>query len=126
MLSTYILNAGAEIWGKKWRAAVLWYLKSGEERRFSEIKRELDGCSVKVLSEVLKELEQNYLVIRTQYPTIPVKVTYKLDSEFIPIFDSFKNYVDQVGEFLYNNHHKYKLPPEVLSELTRIHGSKSP
>lgn len=126
MLSTYILNAGAEIWGKKWRGAVLWYLRSGEERRFSEIKRELDGCSVKVLSEVLRELEQNYLIIRTQYPTIPVKVTYKVDQQFIPIFDSIKNYVDQVGEYLYNNRSRYKLPPDVLCELTRLYGSKSP
>lgn len=78
MIISYVLNIGAELLGKKWRAVVIWYLKDGP-KRFSELKRDIPEVSVKVLSEVLKEMEANKLVIRTQYNTIPVKVEYSID-----------------------------------------------
>lgn len=49
--------------------------------RFSEIRRQLPACSVKVLSQTLKDLETCNLVIRKQYSTIPVKVTYTFNTE---------------------------------------------
>ena len=123
MLATYILNLGAEIWGKKWRAAVLWHLRCGEEKRFSELKREIHGCSVKVLSEVLRELEQNHLIIRTQYPSIPVKVTYKLHPDYMPMVDSLNAYVDQMGNYFYTRLDKYPFPEEIEAELKKQYGS---
>lgn len=77
MVATYVLNIGAELLGKKWRAVVLFYLNDGS-KRFSELKRLIPGVSVKVLSEVLKEMETNKLITRTQYSTIPVKVLYDI------------------------------------------------
>lgn len=77
MTSTVVLNITCEVIGGKWRMAVLYSLQKGP-LRFSEIKEHMPGCSVKVLSSVLKELTDNKLLIRLQYQTIPVKVTYEL------------------------------------------------
>ena len=56
MLSAHLINKGAELWGKKWRGAVLWHLKDGP-LRFSQLKAMMLDCSVKVLTETLKDLE---------------------------------------------------------------------
>lgn len=76
MFDDYVFNSVSEILGKKWRLAVLYILKDCNELRFSEIRRHLPRCSPKVLSETLRDLEKRNLVVRRQYPTIPVKVTY--------------------------------------------------
>lgn len=60
--------------------AILYSLQEGP-LRFSEIKDCCPGCSVKVLSSVLKELTANKLLVRHQYQTIPVKVTYEIHPE---------------------------------------------
>jgi len=46
--------------------------------RFSEIERPLDNITPRMLSKELKELEQNELVERRVYPTMPVSVDYPL------------------------------------------------
>lgn len=61
----------------KWTTLALAALAAGT-LRYGEIKRRLDGISPKMLSQTLRNLERNGLVERTQYPTIPPKVTYTL------------------------------------------------
>ena len=46
--------------------------------RYSELKRSLEGITHKMLSNQLKELENDRLIIRTEYPQVPPKVEYKL------------------------------------------------
>jgi len=82
MFDDYVFNSVSEIVGKKWRLVVLYILRDCNEMRFSEIRRQLPNCSVKVLSETLKDLESRKMVIRRQYPTIPVKVTYTFNNEY--------------------------------------------
>ena len=61
----------------KWTMLVLSALADGT-LRYGELKQQLDGISPKMLSQTLRRLERNGLVARTQYPTIPPKVTYQL------------------------------------------------
>ena len=49
-----------------------------EIMRYSELKRSLEGITHKMLSNQLKELENDRLIIRTEYPQVPPKVEYKL------------------------------------------------
>jgi DNA-binding HxlR family transcriptional regulator len=51
---------------------------SGKQRRFNEIKREVSGISQRMLTLTLRGLEQDGLVTRTPYPTIPPRVDYEL------------------------------------------------
>jgi len=67
----------------KWVALVLAALgrgNAGELRsmRYSELSRRLAGVSQKMLTQTLRSLERDGLLIRTVTPTVPVTVTYEL------------------------------------------------
>jgi DNA-binding HxlR family transcriptional regulator len=61
----------------KWTILVIRIL-SGGPKRFSEIKREIDGISQKMLTSTLRDLERDGFVTRTVTPTIPPRVDYEL------------------------------------------------
>jgi DNA-binding HxlR family transcriptional regulator len=63
--------------GDKWSVLVVVLLGQGT-KRFSEIKRLVDGISQKMLTVTLRSLERDGYVQRTVYPTIPPKVEYAL------------------------------------------------
>jgi len=47
-------------------------------RRFSQLRRSIDGISQRMLTYTLRSLERDGLVSRTVYPTIPPRVEYEL------------------------------------------------
>lgn len=61
----------------KWVVLVLALLENGP-KRFSVLKREIDGISQKMLSQTLRALEQDGLLTRRAFPTVPVTVEYEL------------------------------------------------
>lgn len=63
--------------GDKWTVMVVGALSEGPIR-YSEIRRRVDGISQRMLTLTLKGLEQDGLVTRTMYPTIPPRVDYEL------------------------------------------------
>ncbi|SPE57329.1 HTH-type transcriptional activator HxlR [Streptomyces netropsis] len=46
--------------------------------RFSELRNEIEGISHKMLTQNLRMLERNGLVVRTVHPTVPPRVEYTL------------------------------------------------
>jgi len=67
-----------ELLGGKWKLLIMSLLHSESPMRFSEIERAIGGITPRMLSKELKELEQNELVERRVYPTMPVSVDYRL------------------------------------------------
>lgn len=63
--------------GDKWTVLVVRALNDGP-RRFSELKRGVDGISQRMLTLTLKTLERDGFVTRTVYPTVPPRVDYAL------------------------------------------------
>lgn len=63
--------------GDKWSVLVIALLGDGA-RRFSELRRSIEGISQRMLTLTLKGLERDGLVTRTAYPTIPPRVEYEL------------------------------------------------
>jgi DNA-binding HxlR family transcriptional regulator len=61
----------------KWSALALGALVDGP-LRFGEVRRRLEGISPKVLTAVLRRLEEHGLVERTVYPAVPLHVEYAL------------------------------------------------
>ena len=57
---------------------ILYFLMEFEVVRFNELRRYLKNVSDKTLSNNLKELEKDRLIIRKEYPQIPPKVEYSL------------------------------------------------
>lgn len=119
MVISYILNKGAELVGKKWRAVVIWHLSTGP-LRFSELKRKIPDVSVKVLSEVLQEMEENELIVRTQYPTIPVKVTYQIDPRAMGFVEANVMCTIQIGEYILNNPEKTDTPKDMAEAINEF------
>jgi DNA-binding HxlR family transcriptional regulator len=61
----------------KWVVLVLGLLADGP-MRFSQLKREIDGISQKMLSQTLRALEADGLLTRRAFATVPVTVEYEL------------------------------------------------
>ncbi|MES2616765.1 MAG: helix-turn-helix domain-containing protein [Bacteroidota bacterium] len=71
------ITATLEYIGGRWKCIILYYLTSGK-RRFGEIAVRIPTISRKVLTQQLKELERDGLIIRKQFKEIPPRVEYSL------------------------------------------------
>jgi len=63
--------------GDKWSVLVVMLLSDGP-RRFSELRRSIEGISQRMLTRTLRQLERDGLVVRTVYPSVPPRVEYEL------------------------------------------------
>jgi DNA-binding HxlR family transcriptional regulator len=63
--------------GDKWSVLVVVLLGYGT-KRFSELRRMIEGISQRMLTLTLKGLERDGLITRTLYPIIPPRVDYQL------------------------------------------------
>ena len=63
--------------GDRWTVLVLKTLEDGT-LRFTEIRARIEDVSQRMLAQTLRRLEQDGLVARTVYPTIPPRVDYAL------------------------------------------------
>jgi DNA-binding HxlR family transcriptional regulator len=61
----------------KWKALILCHLALGTSR-FSALKRTFPGITQKMLTQQLRELEEDGLISRTVYAQVPPKVEYAL------------------------------------------------
>ncbi|MCM2358957.1 MAG: helix-turn-helix transcriptional regulator [Geobacteraceae bacterium] len=61
--------------GGKWKPAILWHLKR-RTMRFSELQRRFPETTRKMLTQQLRELEEDGLIHREVYPQVPPKVEY--------------------------------------------------
>ena len=61
----------------RWKIPIVFHLLSGR-KRFSDLARALTGVSQKMLTQQLREMERNGLVMRQVYAQVPPKVEYSL------------------------------------------------
>ncbi len=61
----------------KWTVLLVAALTAGP-RRWGELQRQVQGISAKVLADALRGLEEDGLVTRTAFPTVPPRVEYAL------------------------------------------------
>jgi DNA-binding HxlR family transcriptional regulator len=84
--------------GGKWKMHILFWLWRREVMRYSEIKRVLKNITHKMLSNQLKELERDGLILRKEYPQVPPKVEYSLTDKgvsLMPVLDAMCNWGHQ-------------------------------
>ena len=65
-----------QVFGGKWAFLIMGELNSGP-MRFNQLNRNL-GCSTKSLTDALKTLEAEGVILRTVYPSTPVVIEYSL------------------------------------------------
>ncbi|GEL64294.1 transcriptional regulator [Kozakia baliensis] len=87
--------------GDKWSVLIVMLLGNGP-RRFSEIRRMVDGISQRMLTLTLRGLERDGMVKRTVYPTVPPRVDYELT----PLGHSLREPVEALGSWALANTHR--------------------
>lgn len=81
----------------KWSVLILTTLGM-DEMRFNALKRRIDGISQKMLSQTLRSLERDGLVVRHVVPTVPVTVSYAitpLGSELIAALQAMIDWAER-------------------------------
>lgn len=63
--------------GSKWKLLIMRNLLA-RPWRFNELQRDLSGISQKVLTDSLRSMERDGLLIRTVFPEAPPRVEYSL------------------------------------------------
>jgi DNA-binding HxlR family transcriptional regulator len=98
-LPEYIQNCGVEYAfkriGGKYKARILWHLNSKTVLRYGELRRTLPDITTKMLTQTLRELEADQLIIRKEYHEVPPKVEYSLNvtgRELIPFIEHLHNW----------------------------------
>lgn len=75
----------------KWKMVILYLLSEEKIIRFNELRRQIGRITYKMLSDQLKELEADGLIIRKEYPQVPPKVEYSLSEKgksLMPILEA--------------------------------------
>ncbi len=70
-----------DILGGKWKSLILWHLNEYGTLRFSEVKKTLPGITQKMLTQQLRELESDGMILRKIYAQVPPKVEYSLTED---------------------------------------------
>lgn len=71
------LDLALDIVNGKWKGLVLWHLSKGTLRN-SKIMKLMPRITQKMLTQTLRNLEEDGLISRKVYPVIPPKVEYTL------------------------------------------------
>jgi DNA-binding HxlR family transcriptional regulator len=74
------VELAVDVIGGKWRSVILSHLKEGVHR-YGELRRRMPDVSEKMLTQRLRELEADGLVVRRDLGTTPPHVEYRLTDE---------------------------------------------
>ena len=80
--------------GSKWKLLIMRNLLV-RPWRFNELRKSIDGISQKALTDALRSMEADGIVIRTAYPEVPPRVEYSLTEQgesMRPIIKSMENW----------------------------------
>ena len=80
--------------GSKWKLLIIRNLLA-RPWRFNELKKDLEGISQKVLTDSLRSMEEDGIIVRTVYPEVPPRVEYalsELGESMRPILDAMQKW----------------------------------
>lgn len=66
-----------DILGGKWAFSIVYALLDGK-KRFTQLERSIEGINTRMLVKELKSMEENKIVIREAFATVPPTVQYSL------------------------------------------------
>jgi len=82
----------------KWIPLVAYLLRDGRPQHYAELKRQISGISQKMLTQTLRQLEDEGMVTRTVYPTVPPTVEYALTPEGIRSLKPFLEMAEKMKQ----------------------------
>ena len=80
--------------GGTWKMPILWRLRD-KTLRYSDLKKDLPHITHKMLSSVLRSLEEEGFITRKVYPVVPPKVEYTITKrglKAIPVIEFIRKY----------------------------------
>jgi DNA-binding HxlR family transcriptional regulator len=95
--------------GEKWSMLAIVALEDGP-KRFGVLKRELEGVSQKMLTEKLRGMERDGLVLRRAYMEMPLRVEYELTQlgqSLVPILKTVRQWVQVHAPFISETQARY-------------------
>ncbi|MFI6348273.1 winged helix-turn-helix transcriptional regulator [Streptomyces sp. NPDC050560] len=84
------IDAALDVVSGKWKGLVLWELHAHGTRRFAELRRALPGVSEKVLTQHLRQMEEDGLVHREVYAEVPPRVEYSLTEAGVSLDEALR------------------------------------
>ncbi|MFB4312071.1 winged helix-turn-helix transcriptional regulator [Actinomadura sp. GTD37] len=78
----------------RWTTPILWSLHAFGRQRFVELERGITGITPKVLTQRLRQLERDGLVIRTYHPEVPPRVEYEISELGLSLAPLFAHLAD--------------------------------
>lgn len=91
---TCAVEVTLEVIGGRWKVLILRELLQGV-KRFGELHRALSGITQKMLTQQLREMEEDGIIHREVYLQVPPKVEYSLK----PLGESLKPILDAMHEW---------------------------
>lgn len=85
----------------RWTTPILWVLHEFGRHRFVELERRITTITPKVLTEGLRRLERDGLVVRTYHPEVPPRVEYEISElgrRLAPLFAALAEWSVNLGE----------------------------
>lgn len=86
-----------QLLGKRWIGVIIRVIGK-HPMRFNEIAEQIPHISQKMLSDRLKELENENIVIRDVFPETPVRIEYRLSEKgqaITPVLDEVQHWADK-------------------------------
>ena len=83
--------------GGKYKGRILWRLRTGI-MRYGELRKTVTGVTPKMLTQALRELEDDGLLTRKVYVEVPPKVEYELTEtgrELLPVLSLLRDWAKQ-------------------------------
>jgi DNA-binding HxlR family transcriptional regulator len=84
----------------RWTTPILWALNEYGLHRFVELERRIATITPKVLTERLRQLERDGLVVRTYHPEVPPRVEYEISElgrSLAPLFAALADWSVNLG-----------------------------
>jgi len=94
-----LLEYAIDLLKGKWKPIIICTLDS-QTFRYNELYKIIDGISHKMLSEKLKELENERIVERTSYNEMPLRVEYKLTKTGLELYIILQQLKDWTVKYL--------------------------
>lgn len=103
-----------EIVFSRWTTPILWSLHTHGRQRFVELERRITAITPKVLTQRLRQLERDGLVVRTYHPEVPPRVEYEISGlgrSLAPLFAHLADWATGNLEAVERARHDYDTRP---------------
>jgi DNA-binding HxlR family transcriptional regulator len=107
-------SAVVDIVFSRWTTPILWTLNMHGRLRFVELERRIGTITPKVLTQRLRQLERDGMVVRTYHPQVPPRVEYEISElgrSLAPLFSHLAEWAADNLDKVEQARHDYDTVP---------------